>query len=321
MKWGIIDFHCDALSKLQENPEIRFEEDERLDVSAKKLSQGGVGLQCFAIFIDDEQEKARIGRVLEQISLYRTEVEKAGIPLVTSRQELAALNAAGGGTGGMLSLEGAHGLEGNLKYVQNCYDLGVRFLGITWNHANWAADGIMEPRGGGFTQKGHELVKLCHELGIILDVSHLSIKGFWELTEAAEKVGKPFIASHSNSIKICDHPRNLSDEQIRTIVRLGGRIGLTFVPPFVKASGPVKMTDLLPHLEHMCSLGAENHLMFGSDFDGIDEHIEGLEHAACYVSFKELLLKYYSEPLVDKWLSLNAMRFLQTWLPATKKAL
>nr|WP_138493905.1 dipeptidase [Paenibacillus pinistramenti] len=320
MKFGVIDFHCDALGKLQQHPDICFEEDERLDVSLHKLKQGSVGLQCFAVFITDDPEQARIGRVLEQLSLFRSRVEKAGIALVASRQELAALNAAGG-IGGMLSLEGAHGLEGNLNYLQSCYDLGVRFLGITWNHANWAADGVMELRGGGFTERGKELIRRCHELGIVLDVSHLSVKGFWELTEAAEQAGRPFIASHSNSMAVCSHPRNLSDEQIRTIVRLGGRIGLTFVPPFVKPSGPVKMTDLLPHLEHLCSLGAENHIMFGSDFDGIEEHILGLEDASKYAAWKELLLKYYSGQLVDKWLSVNALRFLQTWLPAIKKAL
>lgn len=320
MKFGIIDFHCDALMKLQLNPELNFQDDSKLDVTASKLKKGGVQLQCFAIYLAEQLGKPHIGLILEQIALYRTQIETCGIPLVTSRQQLAAL-AAVGETGAMLSIEGADGLEGHFGYLQCCYDLGVRFLGLTWNHANWAADGVMEPRGGGFTAKGKQLVKACHDLGIILDVSHLSQQGFWELTEMAESAGKPFIASHSNSISVCKHPRNLTDEQIRAIVRLGGRIGLTFVPPFVKADGPVKMTDLLPHIEHMCACGAENHLMFGSDFDGIDEHIEGLENAAGYSMFKEMLLKYYAETLVDKWLSQNAFKFLQTQLPSAKKAL
>jgi membrane dipeptidase len=318
LKYGVIDFHCDALSKLQEQPDIRFAGDTRLDVSAKTLEQGGVRLQCFAVFLLDDSENATIGRVLEQISLFRTEVEPAGYPLVTSRQQLENL-AASGGRGALLSLEGAHGLEGNLKYLQCCYDLGVRLLGLTWNNANWAADGVMEPRGGGFTAKGLELVQACYKLGIILDVSHLSVQGFWQLAELAEKEGKPFIASHSNSLSVCSHPRNLNDEQIRAIIRLNGRIGLTFVPYFVKKTqGPVKMTDLLPHLEHMCSLGAEKHIMFGSDFDGIDRYIEGLKDASHYQNWKELLLKHYPEALVDKWLYHNAMEFLQSWLPATK---
>ncbi|WP_223070429.1 dipeptidase [Paenibacillus caui] len=320
MKFGIVDFHCDALSKLHQDPSIHFSDDQKLDVSAFKLKQGGIKLQCFAIFVSERLGQGRIGHILEQIRLFRTEVEACGLPLVTSRQQLAAL-VASGGSGGLLSLEGADALEGNLSYLRCCYDLGVRFLGITWNHANWAADGIMESRGGGFTQKGKELVQACHELGIILDVSHLSPKGFWELTELAETAGKPFIASHSNSFSVCNHPRNLSDEQIRAIVRLGGRIGITFVPYFVKSEGPVKMTDLLPHLEYMCSLGAENHLVFGSDFDGIDHHIAGLENAAKYSDLREMLLKYYSGALADKWLYQNALKFLQTQIPATKKTL
>lgn len=319
MKFGIVDFHCDALSKLQLNPELHFGDDPGLDVTASKLKKGGVQLQCFAIYLSEQLGQARIGLILEQIALYRTKVESCGLPLITSRQQLAAL-AAAGETGAMLSIEGADGLEGHFGYLQCCYDLGVRFLGLTWNHANWAADGVMEPRGRGFTAKGKQLVEACHDLGIILDVSHLSQQGFWELTEMAESAGRPFIASHSNSHSICKHPRNLTDEQIRAIVRLGGRIGLTFVPPFVKTDSPVKMTDLLPHIEHMCACGAENNLMFGSDFDGIDEHIEGLENAAGYSAFKDMLLKYYAEPLVDKWLAQNALKFLQTHLPSTKKA-
>lgn len=320
MKTGIIDFHCDALSKLQQNTNLDFQSDSGLDVTAAKLEQGGVQLQCFAIYLSEKLGAGKIGHILEQLALFRTRVETSGLPLVTSRQQLAAITSTGN-KGALLSLEGAEGLEGNFHYLQCIYNLGVRFIGITWNHANWAADGVLEPRGGGFTAKGKELIAACHKLGIVLDVSHLSQAGFWELSEWAEKAGKPFIASHSNSFSVCQHPRNLTDEQVRAIVRLGGRIGLTFVPQFVKAASRVQMTDLLLHIEHLCACGAENHLMFGSDFDGIEEHIEGLEDASKYLFLKEMLLKTYPEPLVDKWLSQNALKFLQTQLPSAKKAL
>ena len=320
MKFGVVDFHCDVLYKLQLDSKIRFADAPGLDASARMLRAGEVQLQCFAIFLDESLGQPRIGQVLEQISLYRSEVETNGYGLITNQEELSRLRASGR-QGALLSLEGADGLEGNFHYLRSCYDLGVRFLGITWNYANWAADGALEVRNGGFTNQGRKLVATCHELGIVLDASHLSEKAFWELAEMAQAAGKPFIASHSNCYSVCPHPRNLKDDQIRAIVKLGGRIGLTFVPYFVKSTGHVKLTDLLAHIEHFCLLGAEECLMFGSDFDGIEVHIKDLENAGQYPALKEMLLQHYSETLVEKWMSGNALRFLETELPPARKAL
>ncbi|MCZ4142781.1 dipeptidase, partial [Escherichia coli] len=139
---------------------------------------------------------------------------------------------------GLLTLEGVDGLEGNLFYLQLCYEMGIRIVGLTWNYANWAADGVMEQRGAGLTEKGKALVGRCNEIGMLLDVSHLTEKGFWELTELSER---PFIASHSNSYEVCPHVRNLKDDQIRAIVARNGRVGLTFVPWFVKQADEVHM--------------------------------------------------------------------------------
>lgn len=284
------------------------------------MREGGIKLQCFAIYLSEKLGQPGIGHILDQIDLFQEKVRSAGLISVRSSEELEALLQSSN-LGGFLSIEGADGLEGKLSYLRCCYELGVRFLGLTWNHANWAADGVMEPRNGGFTQKGRQLVEACHSLGITLDVSHLSPAAFWELIELSAAVQRPFIASHSNAYRICPHPRNLQDEQIRAIVSIDGMIGLTFVPQFVKQEGRVTAEDLFPHIEHLCLLGAENHLMFGSDFDGIDQHIEGLEHAGCYEQWAEKLLRRYPEDLVNRWLSGNALRFLRSHLPSGKKAL
>ncbi|MEG6587874.1 dipeptidase [Paenibacillus barengoltzii] len=317
MNLPIIDFHCDALSKLQLDPKLDFAHDRRLDVNLRRLEEGGVKLQTFAIFLSSELGPAKMEHILEQIDLFRERVLPLGVLPVQTAEDLNTLEQ-GGGIGGLLSLEGADGLEGNLQYVRVCYEKGVRLLGLTWNYANWAADGVMEPRNGGFTPAGLELVKLCHELGIILDVSHLSVKGFWELQELAEAAGKPFIASHSNAYQICPHPRNLRDDQIQAIIKLGGRIGVTFVPWFVKEGKHATSKDLLPHIERICSLGGAKHLMFGSDFDGIDTHLTDFRHTGQYANWQETLLKYYPEELVRGWLYDNAAAFLRAWLPFHK---
>ncbi|MGG6311200.1 dipeptidase [Paenibacillus macerans] len=320
MKLPVIDFHCDALSKMQLDPKLDFAKDKRLDVNLRRLEEGGVGLQCFAVYLSERLGTPKMEHILDQLGLFRQQINRLGITPVSHAEDLEALEQSGG-TGGLLSLEGADGLEGNLHYVQVCYDRGVRFLGLTWNFANWAADGIMEPRGRGFTPAGLELVKKCHDLGMILDVSHLSIKGFWELQEIAESAGKPFIASHSNAYSVCPHARNLRDDQIQAIVKLGGRIGVTYVPWFVKEGTNASSRDLLPHIERICSLGGSGNIMFGSDFDGIESHLSDLQHAGHYAKWQETLLNYYPEELVRGWLYDNAASFLRAWLPSHKKAL
>lgn len=314
MERRMIDLHCDALSKLQLNRELQFFDDERLDVNVERMIQGGVGVQCFAIYLSEKLGKPQMSHILDQLDLYTTEIVAQGIMPISTAQELEQAEKQGR-LGGLLSIEGADGLEGNLHYVKVCYERGVRLLGLTWNYANWAADGILEPRGGGLTPAGRELVRFCQRLGIILDVSHLSVKGFWELASMAEAAGTPLIASHSNAYKVCPHARNLQDDQIRALISLDGRIGITFVPWFVKQTKTVERMDILPHLDHVCALGGEKHIMFGSDFDGIERHVKGLEHAGKYEEWADLLLKYYPEELVSGWLYGNAKVFLKRWLP------
>ncbi|WP_379396110.1 dipeptidase [Paenibacillus lentus] len=314
LNFKVVDFHCDALSKMRLYPGMDFNTDDRLDVTAERMKQGNVMLQCFAIFLSKQFGSPNMAHILDQIDIYNARVVPSGIYPIRFAEEVEQWES-NGGLGGLLSLEGADGLEGNLHYLQICFDLGVRFLGITWNHANWAADGILEPRDGGFTVKGVQLVHLCHQLGMMLDVSHLSQKGFWELVELAEEAERPFIASHSNAYEICDHVRNLHDDQIQAIIRMNGRIGVTFVPWFVHKGGAPSSKQLLPHLEHICALGGENSIMFGSDFDGIDDHLSDLDHCGRYSEWVETLLKHYPERLVRGWLYDNAVSFLRTWLP------
>lgn len=320
MRLTVSDFHCDALSKLQMNPKLNFASSRKLDVNLQRMKQGGVRLQCFAIYLSEKLGTPRYGYVQEQIDLFYHHIASLGVRPIGFVEDLEELEQSQG-IGGLLSIEGADGLEGNLDHVRECYERGVRILGLTWNYANWAADGILEPRNGGLTPAGRDLVKLCHELGMILDVSHLSVRGFWELQELAAASRRPFIASHSNAFRVCDHVRNLRDDQIEALISLGGRIGLTFVPWFVKKGRNPSSEDLLPHIEHVCALGGADHIMFGSDFDGIESHLRNLRHAGDYAKFQEMLLKHYPEGLVRGWLSGHAAAFLRDWLPFRKKAL
>lgn len=310
-----VDFHCDALSKLWEEPKASFWNDSHLDVTMERLEEGDIALQVFAVFLNGKFGRPSFERVLAQIDVYRNRIVGPGYvkPLLW-REQVQGIRAGQQGRYGALSLEGVDGLEGSLHYVKICYSLGIRFMGITWNYANWAADGVMEQRNGGFTEQGRRLIEECNSVGIMMDVSHLSQAGFWELTELTKR---PVIASHSNAYSICKHPRNLSDGQIRALIALDGMIGVTFVPWFIRSGAQrVEPEDLLPHIEKICELGGEKHIMFGSDFDGIDQWVSGLEHPGRYPDLQELLLKHYPESMVEGWMSANALNFLERNLPS-----
>lgn len=309
----IIDSHCDLLDKLLLHGEADFKQDNTFsDVTFPKLHQGNVGLQFFAVFLSEKGRVPSFNRILEAVDLfYRRVISHPGVAFVRSRADLVRSNGEGK-VGALLSLEGADGLEASLANLRIAYYLGLRCLGLTWNYGNWAADGVMEPRNAGFSVKGRKLIKECNNLGIILDVSHLSEKGFWELTELSER---PFVATHSNTYSVCPHPRNLTDEQIKTIVAVGGMIGITFVPWFVKASEP-SIKDILLHIDHVCELGGAGNIGFGSDFDGIDQHIPGLEHPGQYNRLVNELYKRYKREEADRFLSGNWNKFLLENLPA-----
>lgn len=307
----IIDAHCDLLDKLSQHAELDFKQDSiHADVSFPRLHKSGVAVQCFAVFVS-KTSHVTFDRLLEGFDLFHEKIAAhEGVRAVRNRRELLQAGEQGK-LGAILTLEGVDGLEGNPVYLRTAFRLGVRMMGLTWNYANWAADGVLEPRNGGFTVKGRQLVKECSRLGIILDVSHLSEQGFWELSELTER---PFVATHSNARQICPHPRNLTDDQIRALIAHNGQIGLTFVPWFVKASDP-SIKDILCHIDHIASLGGSQHIGFGSDFDGIDYHIPGLEHAGNFDRLANELLKKYPAEQAEGFLFGNWHRFFLENLP------
>jgi membrane dipeptidase len=145
------------------------------------------------------------------------------------------------------------------------------------------------------------MVRFLNEKNMWTDVSHLCEKAFWDVIEAAHHP----IASHSNAYSICPNPRNLKNNQIETLIKKDSVIGITFVPPFLNKKGSAELTDIVRHLEHICSLGGEDHVGFGSDFDGISETVKGL---SCYHQYENLigtLQRYYSDRQVKKFLYEN----------------
>nr|WP_275444589.1 membrane dipeptidase [Paenibacillus sp. ACRRX] len=311
----VIDFHCDVLYKMLYEGKVNISQEDLMDVTIPRLRQGNVGIQVLALFLEPHllTGPPRFSQVLRAIDLYREHIQShEDVIDIRWQEDLVRWNEQPDKLGMILSLEGVDALEGDMVYLRTIYELGVRFLGLAWNNANWAVDGAQEPRKAGFTREGITLIQECDRLGITLDVSHLNEKAFWQLLELTDK---PIIASHSNSAYIMPHVRNLTDEQIRAIIARDGRIGVTYVPYFVAEKGRVEIEDLVRHIDRICELGGRNHIMLGSDFDGIDKKIVGLEHAGMHGDLLSVLDKKYGAAFTDEIASGNAKRFLAAHLP------
>ncbi|UTR14707.1 dipeptidase [Salipaludibacillus sp. LMS25] len=303
----VFDLHCDALLKLYTGHAVDFTSDEALDVTKTNLSDGHVALQVFAVFVDPHipsDEKYRTA--LQQIDYFHSEVvgKHETIKKITKWQDIKSL--APTDIGAMLSLEGADAFGNDLMKLRTFYELGVKSIGLTWNNANLCADGCGEPRGAGLTQLGAEVVKLNNKNKVWTDLSHLSIRSFWDTVALADYP----IATHSNSYTVYPHRRNLNDKQAEEIFRKNGLIGMVFNPPFVRNNDSVQMTDLIRHIDYFCSIGGVDHLAFGSDFDGIATYIHGLEHAGKYQALINELLNYFTEKEVRGFAYQNMLNHL-----------
>lgn len=312
----IFDGHCDVLFKMWENKDrtLFYQKPEALQASFQRLREGGVKVQTMAVFVPSELPKEqRHYAALEMIDILHNEIlaHNNKVQLLTTAEQLRNVSKDHDTLYILLSMEGADALQGDFTYLRTYYQLGLRSLGLTWNYRNEAADGVMERQPAGLSSFGWSLIEEMNRLHLPIDTSHLSEKGFWDCLEASKQ---PVMASHSNARALFDHPRNLSDEQIKAIIETNGLIGINFVPYFYAAEGTVEMKEILKHLDYMLSLGGENHIGFGSDFDGISRTIVGLEDSSKWRDFVELLFKHYPKHVVEKLLFQNWQSYyLKVW--------
>ncbi|WP_096188723.1 dipeptidase [Evansella halocellulosilytica] len=303
----VFDLHCDVLLRLWEDRTRVFKDSSSLEANLKRLIAGNVRLQLFAVFIEpDLPSDLKFQIALEQIDLFHKEVveKHENVIKIVSWDDIRNLKE--NEIGAMLTLEGADSFGNDLMKLRTLYQLGVKSIGLTWNNANLCADGAGEPRGGGLTKLGFEVVKLNNEQKVLTDVSHLSQAGFWDVITISDFP----IATHSNSMTICEHRRNLTDEQAEAMFSKNGLIGVVFNPPFINGGESASIDELLRHIDHFCSLGGKNHLAFGSDFDGISYYVQNLEHSGKYENLIEELLKRYKEDEVKGFAYNNFLRFI-----------
>lgn len=277
-------------------------------VDIPRLRDGGVDCQVFAISSARERlPPYALRTALEMLDIFYSECEKNREALVLAKTYQDVLEAVKGGKiAAVLSIEGADVIEGSLGILRCFYRLGVRMVGLVHSLRNPLADGISDSRTrGGLSELGVEVVEELERLGVIIDVSHLSEAGFWDLIEISRR---PIVASHPNCRALCDHPRNLTDDQIKALADRGGVVGLSFVPQFIHERSP-SVQRLVDHIDHIVDLVGPRYVGLGSDFDGMPKTPEGLEDASKMPNItRELIRRGYPEDEIRMILGENHLR-------------
>ena len=261
--------------------------------------------QVFAIFMPDELRGQAAADHYRKIRDYLYCQERDFSDSFTICRDRESFISAKG-CGAIMAVEGGSAAAGSLDIIENIYNDGVRLMTLTWNAANEIGGGVLA--GGGLTEFGRQAVTLMNKLGMVVDVSHLSDAGFYEVSEISSA---PFVASHSCSRSLCQHPRNLTDEMFGIIRDRGGLVGINFSRGFLKNNKRATSFDIIEHTEHFLSLGGDNTVCIGSDFDGTDmpDNITGIESIPFLC---ELFLHHnYPEELVRNIFFHNAERFFQ----------
>ena len=306
------DLHCDTITECTlQNCELNK---NNLHISLERARVFKVFGQVYAIYIPDEfHGNSAILRFEEVYAKFISERDKNKefISLCGNAQDIEnAIKIEKNPC--ILSIEGSAALGGDMSKLYEYYNKGVRIITITWNGSCEAGDGIRAESSKGLTPFGFELIKNMTDLNMIIDVSHISDKGFDDI---ARHTDRPFIASHSNSRTICDNKRNVTDEQFKEIVSRKGLCGLNLYSFFIKRNKKVTFKDIIYHIEHFLTLGGENTIAIGADFDGIldstpmPDDITGVEGMT---KLYDLLQKHYTKSVTDKIFYDNAYKFLKT---------
>jgi membrane dipeptidase len=312
----IVDAHCDTLGRVLEGQRRLGEHSSMGQFDLPRALEGGLTLELMATFTSALRPGTGARQTLQFIDVFYQELEAyADLALQAISVDDVRRAKESGKVALMLSMEGAEGLEGDLRLLRTFYRLGLRCLGITWNRRNEAADGTYElGTGGGLTQFGQDLVKECNRLGIVLDLAHLAPRG---VKDVLALVDGPVIVTHANCHALWPHPRNLTDAQLEAIARTGGVVGFSPVPLFLGENE--KQSDfstLLDHVDHMVSVMGENGVGLGMDFDGMeDSRVTGIEDISMLPNLtKGLSERGYSPAVISKILGGNFMRVLDAVL-------
>jgi len=323
-KFVVFDSHCDRIMTLMPEepkfgsppPKLGRSLGGHLDL----LKEGGIDVQIYAVYIDPRFHPIALRKSLQMIDVFQEEAKKLEDRISVCKSYGEVVDAVEAGKhAGVLAVEGGESLMGDLKMVSVFHKLGVRSMGLTHFPRNRLGDGSAESSSNsGLSGFGISVVEEINRLKMVLDVSHINEKGFWEALELSKA---PAIASHSNCKALCDHHRNLTDEQIVALGEKGGTMGITYVAPFLEmqadpmdfSSAGSSVERVLDHVDHAVELIGSEHVGLGSDYNGSAQtKIRGLEDISKTPNVtKGLVERGYSDADIENLLGGSFLRVLK----------
>jgi membrane dipeptidase len=317
------DAHCDTILKIVQN-DADFTMPGGMHVTLPEMLEAGICAQIFAACIIAERSRGREDEIaMEMVRRVASLCEEHPDRLILAKTaaDLEAACAGSGRIAAIPALEGADPLLGDPWALTAFHREGVRLLTLAWSDNAFC--GTARGSGAGLTKKGEELVGLCEDLGVMVDVSHASDEAFWDVCAAASK---PFVASHSNCRELCPTARNLTDEMIRAVGERGGVVGVNLYSGFLSPEFSTAAEDyeqralkavesgettyeeagaaisahlaamprpalsiLIDHMKRIVRVGGEDCVGLGGDLDGIDSAPAEIRSVADYPKITRLL--------------------------------
>lgn len=313
----LIDLHCDTIWMFMREEGAKLQ-NNCFCVDIEKLKAAGSMAQFFACFIylnkiaSEEKWEQGYQLALDMIARGKKELaECANDILLALCYDDVIKNYASGKMSSILTIEEGGIINNDINRLYELYNEGIRLITLTWNHENCIGypnskdEAIMQK---GLKPFGIEVVEKMNELGMIIDVSHLSDGGFWDALTYSKN---PVVASHSNARSLCNHPRNLSDEMIKALADKGGIAGINLYPYFINKSGKATVEDIADHVWHMYQTGGEDFIAVGTDFDGFDEgELEIVHIGEMGKLYDAMKRRGFTERQMEKFWSGNAMRVI-----------
>ena len=312
-----VDLHCDSILEIYTKKKDLADLEGHINL--EKLCRGGVLMQCFAAFIAThdcaERNGVHVGAYelfCAMADIFDRQMEIYPDVLAPARSYANVVkNRAEGKISALFTVEDAVPLEGMIERVDEMYARGVRMAALLWNYENslgFPNSPDAREHAKPLKPFGREAVERMNELGIIVDVSHLSEGGFWDVADISRK---PFIASHSCARALCDHSRNLTDAQLRAVAEHGGIVGVNFNSGFLNGRDDyTPNADIVRHMDYIRRKAGIESVALGSDFDGIDCALE-LRDCAGLPSLTEAMESVFTDDEIDLISSKNALRVLR----------
>lgn len=324
----LIDTHNDAPMRTLTGFDIGARS-TRGHTDLPRLREGGVGAVFFSAYVPARtvRDRQAAHRALEMLDTIRQDIVARYPKDFTLALTAADIEAAHrqGKIAALIGIEGGHAIEDSLRLLRCFYALGARYMTLTHvNTNNWAdsSGDLNDPRvphHGGLTEFGRQVIAEMNRLGMIVDVSHVADKTFWDVLSVSRA---PVMASHSSCRALCDHPRNLDDAMIRALAERGGLIQINFAPQFLtrRKSPPAGLEDVVAHIRHAVQVGGVDAVGIGSDFDGIDTTPAGLEDVSKFPALTRALLAAGFTPAeLEKIYGGNVLRLMRAVEAAARR--